>query len=1573
MVTLLMKMMNQMKNLKHNSFSVRETDLRGSFQTQKDFGIAKYSTLLYSIKKTNPSNFYARNELEKRKNGFEKIIMRKLRVFKVKTVFDSITFSRDFLDSIEDVLNMFDVVSNNQIFGILDEKYYQTGPVEFKLPHWFKTTSLNTFATWIVAHFEKRIYLCFKEGESVYENKMPITLREDYLEVWNSLAEDKQEEIICKVVDHLDQFREEAFGSRELIPNYKENNRGLGRSKHFLQGDPVIRLMNWNEIVFKLNWVLNSSMKSLEGMLLEDFKKHIKRKIIIESKGGNSAFIFSCVSPNLVESMKIEKFFMNLMVQYLHDLYIQKNIDELTKEEQQKGKKGKKRNRRNKKKKKRRKNDKKKAGTGGNGQKDALKKEDTNVIVEIVETPTLGSGNRDEFMLKLRKKIKEEGDKKGLLTPLLADQRDTHQNLENKKEENEIEKAEVVIEKVELRKQRAKFFCEKIHKLIEQKNQKKQKDTKSLCNKEKSKLKEDSNIEENSDYLYQSVKTTGMEAFWEDSKNLSIEGDSFFFWKDKKSEKEHKSSKEQKSEHRRPSKGGFSFGCRSQSGKEKEGECRSEGSKVVSGKIRSIGNTFLELKDIKIDEEIEKEKEMVSPKFEIKVPLKMVKGKEMKENDEMNKKKGKKEEEEGKRGGEGKKGKRRKRGKKYNNEKREEKGNKGNKEELVNNNIGENKKEGVSQMGKKNRKSRSLCEMMEKKEKEGGKIEKKKNQKRNKGVKMKYKLKKSKKDRKRRHEKKDQKMAEMRIGPRKEDKGQEMSKKTVQLKRPKKQEVKDQKKQAVKDKKVSRGKVQKWEESEEEKKEIKQEKKKKANNEANRKKVDKKPKLAKPGKWTQKEEKPLKFEKPKKSLRAGSSAFVFKPKKKPKSTMKINKTSAFNPQLHTFQNMPNFNNPYMPPNMMMNQQMSTAGFSYENLEFNMFNEKLHFQSQSGVNAQGVFQNKSIDNLTGSPQIHTKKQILERKSEDVRDVQALIKSQEFFSRRDFKNKSNNSHKGGFSSKVIKTNFDSKETQDMKLTRLVDQEKQHITKLTKEAFSAFVGENIKKVVADLKSQAESLSTHRKIILNRINCIVHKSFKTTEVNVCPYGSYATNLLTPFSDLDLALTFNMCNSISHEETKQFLNTLENNLRLFTFVKESKKVLTASVPVIKIVADASIEFKDVPEKASDSRLIKVDIIVGSFDENGDVNPAFRTTDYIKNCINYYSSFYELALFFKFALASNNLSNAFSGGLNAYGLCILLAAFLDHFNYESCTDVGFLAIEFLQFLTKNFNPQIIGVSIGGINRRSPFVPLKSLGICAHLVILDPTARIPKNVTPSCFRIFQVLTCFRDGLLRMQNTCNFMEHKLLKKLEEIINQTISEENRLKILTNMNLYHSHLSTSLPNQRLSLNNRTNQSLLLSNFEPNLFQISQPKHCPSEVLSQDIRQKNSSIPTPTEFKNNNTIGPKSLKTKSEIKFSHSNTTSPQSKTEETGIPSEILSSTLKQQQRKVKEITIQLQNLSNFQIYKEDLLRLFQETYPDMMEASFKLNGHSPEDISGCESVVHEKLQNDMNFEAKRKENNL
>ena len=1582
LVTFLMKMMNQMKQFKHNSFSAREPEFRAGFESQKDFGLARYNLLLYSIKKTTPGNFYARNEKERQKNASEKVIMRKLRIFKLRSAFDSITFSRDFLDSVDEVLAIFDRISSNQIFGILDEKYYQTGATEFKLPHWFKQTSLHSFSSWVVAHFEKRIYLCFKEGEPAYENKMPIQLRDDYLSVWNSLQEAQKTEIIAKVINKLDHYRREAFGPQELVPNFKDL-KGIAKHRD-CRGSPVIKNMHWDEIMFKLIWMLNRDIYDWKDLPLAELKAHIQDKIIRTCKSGASSFIFSCVAPNLVDSMKIERYFMNLMVQYLHDLYIQRNIDELTLEEEQKGKgkkKSKKKKKRNKKRKKNKgkTNEKKEEEVAKEEEPENNKEEKGQVTVELVKHDTLGRGNRDEFMMKLRLKIQREGDKKGLLVPLLhseerptegAEKRESAEKEDSKPtplaqkpepvKKNELS-VEIVTEKMKTKQERAKLLCEKIHQIFMQKGKKRQKtnikDTSSVHGQNEKKAEDSNTVEEGSEHLYQSVRTTGMEGFWEDSKGTILEGDSFFMMKKRASDKDPQSDRGQGL----GSKGGFSFGCRSENRRDRfTEESRSEGSKKMSRKINSVGKSLLELDTLKIEEEIEQEKELASPKFEIIVPLKPVVKKEEKKE----------------------KGREKTRSKKESLELAGEKGSAKEKAE-------EDPVIVMTQPKKKPRKSRSLCEIVEKKEKKemdpAEKLEKQKKKK-----KMKYKLKKSKKDRKRRNEKKDQVKQEAEINSRKQEPTAN-AKKPLLIQRkgyPKKSEVKEEpKKPAVKAKTPLRGKMQKWEESEPEEKPEKKKMVKSVTKEKpqkpvtqKKKKVEKKVKPNKPGKWTQQEKKPLHMVKKKKSLHSKSMAFVPGQKKKLKKPNQNQNRNTPMPPVPSSGRGPNVFGSYMNSGMMMSQaNLETRGMSYEHVDTEVgWSSGLMGKSvPKQVSGSGLKPEK--ESLKSDSQMRKAKQKShEEVSLGALNKPGLTKSQEFFSKREIPKIESSPKPSEPFSENLQARRDSKETEVQKLGRLIQEQKEKINELTQDAFSSFVGDQVKKVVADLKSQAEVLNTHRQIILNRINFIVHKSFKTTEVNVYPYGSFETGLLTPFSDLDLAISFNTIAPTTLEEKRSILDTLENNLRLFSFVKESKKVLTASVPVIKIKADASIEYPGSVEKASESRIIKVDIIVGSYEENGDMSPAFRTTDFIKKCITYYPSFFDVVLFFKFSLASNKLANAFSGGLNAYGLSILYVAFLVSNSLQNCAEIGFLALKFLRFLTYQFDPRTMGVRLNynEIPIRQPFVPLNTLKMCAHLVIVDPTSRLVKNVTPSCYRVFQVLGCFRDGFIRMQNACNFMEHKLLRKLEETLNRNVSEENRMKVLPvdPQTLSKSHLSNSIPANRFSLHDKTQNSLFLSNLNlstpnnvrPNMF------HYPSEVLSQDFQQKSSNQIPSSNF------GPtpiprepaKSLKTKSEIKFSHSNTTSPQSKAEEkTEVSQERAGATLKQKQRKGREVQAQLKNLGGFKLCREDLLNFFKDTYAEIMESSFRLNGRNGEEVSNCESVVHEKLQTDMNFDAQRK----
>jgi hypothetical protein len=96
------------------------------------------------------------------------------------TPYDSITFSKDFIDDIENLLTVFNDISKNKLFtdslskpklnqkdapkygsmwnSNLNEEESQLDVLGENYPEWFLKLSIASIAQWIVSHFEVRIY-----------------------------------------------------------------------------------------------------------------------------------------------------------------------------------------------------------------------------------------------------------------------------------------------------------------------------------------------------------------------------------------------------------------------------------------------------------------------------------------------------------------------------------------------------------------------------------------------------------------------------------------------------------------------------------------------------------------------------------------------------------------------------------------------------------------------------------------------------------------------------------------------------------------------------------------------------------------------------------------------------------------------------------------------------------------------------------------------------------------------------------------------------------------------------------------------------------------------------------------------------------------------------------------------------------------------------------------------------------------------------------------------------------------------------------------------------------------------
>ena len=340
------------------------------------------------------------------------------------------------------------------------------------------------------------------------------------------------------------------------------------------------------------------------------------------------------------------------------------------------------------------------------------------------------------------------------------------------------------------------------------------------------------------------------------------------------------------------------------------------------------------------------------------------------------------------------------------------------------------------------------------------------------------------------------------------------------------------------------------------------------------------------------------------------------------------------------------------------------------------------------------------------------------------------------------------------------------------------KEEKKKLLKEKIDKYLekkmNENMEEIIQKLKSYAKRLENPREIITERINSIVKKTFQNEKINVKKYGSYSTGLLTPYSDVDLSIQG--CYYCDKSSVKQMLECLSDNLKLFKFIKDSQAILTAAVPVIKIIADSGVEFEN-EEKTEESVLIRCDITVDLMEKVNIASTSIRTTDFIKGCVDHYPNFYNNVLLIKYSLSSKEFNNSYTGGLNSYGLSLLYLAFIGFSKLEEEKNFFLVLIKFLDYYINNFKPenQAINIGHGMCNLANPFCEKQYFGT-SSLVITDPTSLLCSNVTPTCSIFETIRNFFKNSRNKISNYQNEILLNLDKQENlDLLNYKESIEN------------------------------------------------------------------------------------------------------------------------------------------------------------------------------------------------------
>ncbi|KAJ8103211.1 hypothetical protein POJ06DRAFT_246891 [Lipomyces tetrasporus] len=181
-------------------------------------------------------------------------------------------------------------------------------------------------------------------------------------------------------------------------------------------------------------------------------------------------------------------------------------------------------------------------------------------------------------------------------------------------------------------------------------------------------------------------------------------------------------------------------------------------------------------------------------------------------------------------------------------------------------------------------------------------------------------------------------------------------------------------------------------------------------------------------------------------------------------------------------------------------------------------------------------------------------------------------------------------------------------------------------------------------------------------------------SDATVCVFGSYATNLYLPDSDIDIVII----SDSGHYDNRSSLYQLANALKSAKIAVNVEVIAKARVPIIKYTDRIST--------------VNVDI---SFERYGGVVAANTILHWVAER----PGLRELVMVIKYFLAKRDLNSVPNGGLGGFAVvCMVLSFFQMHPKIASGEifpeeNLGVLLVQFLELYGKNFNYDVVGISV----------------------------------------------------------------------------------------------------------------------------------------------------------------------------------------------------------------------------------------------------------------------------------------
>jgi len=234
---------------------------------------------------------------------------------------------------------------------------------------------------------------------------------------------------------------------------------------------------------------------------------------------------------------------------------------------------------------------------------------------------------------------------------------------------------------------------------------------------------------------------------------------------------------------------------------------------------------------------------------------------------------------------------------------------------------------------------------------------------------------------------------------------------------------------------------------------------------------------------------------------------------------------------------------------------------------------------------------------------------------------------------------------------------------------------------------LGRDMNNFLSSIAIQLKKQDNRRELSRKRLTTLVTTLWPRAQVKI--YGSFATNLCLPSSDLD----FVICLPAVHKNTpadapgdlegRNAIN--ESNQKLLARKLKSESWIEPRS--IKIIERTAVPVISVATKDVKSQSIKLDISFDSPEHHG-----MTAIKLVTDVMDHYPLVRPLVLVLKQFLLDKGLLTAYTGGLSSYCVFLMATRYLQE-NPLGWADKGCLLMGFLDFYGNHFDPKSTGISV----------------------------------------------------------------------------------------------------------------------------------------------------------------------------------------------------------------------------------------------------------------------------------------